>query len=78
MTSIIKIIDTIDTFRIGDYVQFHNEKVGYVKNIVNTDTVRIMEASETTRKRYYTVYKHLCKVIPLAGNDPKKHRSIIQ
>ena len=78
MSSIIRTIDAINKIRAGDYVQFHNEKVGFVKDIIDTDSVRITEAGQTSRQRHYIVRKHLCKVIPLAGHDPSKHRSIMQ
>ena len=78
MSSIIRTIDAINKIRTGDYVQFHNEKVGIVKDIIDNDSVRIMEASQTNRNRHYIVRKHLCKVIPLAGHDPSKNRSIMQ
>ena len=78
MSSIIRTIDAINTIRVGDYVQFHNEKVGFIKEIIDTESVRIMEASQTSRNRHYIVRKHLCSVIPLAGRDTAKHRSIMQ
>ena len=52
MSSIIRTIDAIHKIRQGDYVQFHNEKVGFVKDIIDTDSVRIMEAGQTSRQRY--------------------------
>ena len=78
MSSIIRTIDSISSFRIGDYVQFNNDKVGYIKEVLNNGFVKIQEAGEESSNRLYRIRNVDCKVIPLAGHDPSKNRNIIQ
>ena len=78
MSSIIRTIDSISTLRIGDYVQFNNDKVGYIIEVLNTGSVKIQEAGEQSSTRLFRVPNSDCRVIPLAGHDPTKHRSIVQ
>ena len=78
MSSIIRTIDSNHTLHIGDYVQFQNHKVGFIKNIIDTDSVRVMEAGISERSRHFTVRKQNCKVIPLSGSYPTKKRTIHQ
>ena len=72
MSSIIRTIDSNHILHIGDYVQFQKHKVGFIKNIIDTDSVRVMEVGISERSRHFTVRKHNCKVIPLSGSYPKK------
>lgn len=78
MASIIRTIDSNHTIRVGDYVKFHNDKVGYVQSLVNTDSVRIRESGTSTRPRHYMVYKRNCTVIPIAFADQSTNRAILQ
>ena len=78
MLSIIITIDSINKLFIGDYVEFHYDKLVYIKYIVKNFTVRIIEADETTRSRYYLAWNNQCKVILLTVQDPTGHRSILK
>ena len=78
MSSILRTIDCNQTIRVGDYVKFNGDKLGYVKEIINTVSVRVTEAGTSERPRHYTVRKKMCKLVPLAGIDPAKNRTILQ
>ena len=64
MSLIIKTLDSITTFQISDYVQFHKNKVGCITQILNTDTVKILEAGEDAINRLFRVKNNDCKVEP--------------
>ena len=42
MSSIIKTIDALSEIRVGDYVQFHEDRLGYVKSISENNVVKIL------------------------------------
>ena len=44
MSSILRTIDCNNTIRVRDYVKFNGDKLGYVKRIINTVSVRVAEA----------------------------------
>ena len=77
MSSIIRTIDSITKLRVGDYVQFNKDKLGFIIDISNTDTVKIKEVGDDASIRPFRVRTCDCKVIPLAGQDPEKNRNIL-
>ena len=81
MSSILQTIDSLKQLKVGDYVQFYNDRLGYIDSIINPDLVRIREASENTvRSRYFNVRSNLVTVIPISGSgtSPFDNRNILQ
>ena len=48
MSSILKTMDASKKLNVGDYVQFYNDKLGFIDEIVNPNLVRIREARENS------------------------------
>ena len=78
MAAILRTIDCLKSVRIGDYVQYDEDKFGYVIEITNNDKVLIREASETRRVELDEVFKNTIRVVPLAGSKPSVDRNIRQ
>ena len=77
MTSILRTIDALKEVHIGDYVQFHNGRLGYVEALLPDDLVRIRENDGTTRPRRFNERKHLVVVIPQSGEAVVENRTLL-
>ena len=58
MSSIILTIDALKEMRVGNYVEFHKGRLGYVEKIIPPDIVLIVEddgTSQSRRPRRYNV-----------------------
>ena len=81
MSSFLQTIDSMKKHNIGDYVQFYNDKLGYIDRIIDDKVVRIREASENSaRPRFFNVRSNLVSVVPIsgAGSSPAENRNLIQ
>ena len=81
MSSILRTIDALKEIREGDYVEFHNDRLGYVDKVIPPDTLRIIEEDGTnlsTRIRRWTVKDNKVALIPRAGDGYINHRTLIQ
>ena len=78
MSAILWTIDYLKFVRIGDYVQYNDDKFGYVIEIIDDDNVRIREAIEIRRVEMYVVETNTIRVVPLAGGKPSVDRNIKQ
>ena len=71
MSSIIRTIDALRELHVGDFVEFHQGRVGNVEEIIPPDTVRIVEddgMSQSTRLRKFIVKKDKVVVSLRSGN----------
>ena len=48
MSSVIRTIDALKEMHVGDYVEFHKGRLGYVEKIIPPDTVLIVEDDGTS------------------------------
>ena len=81
MSSILQTIDSLKQLKVGDYVQFYNDRVGYIDQIIDSTLVRIREASENSvRCRFFNVRSNLVTVIPISGSgsSPVENRNLVQ
>ena len=78
MSSILRTIDALKEVHIGDYVQFHDGRLGYVEALLPDDLVRIRENDGTTRPRRFNARKHLVVVIPQSGETAVENRTLLQ
>ena len=76
MSSILKTIDAMRKLREGDYVQFHNDKFGYIDRIISDSLVRIKEgSSKSMRFRHYNVPIHLVSIVSISGSTSTQNRN---
>ena len=81
MSSILRTIDALKKIREGDYVEFHQDRLGYVEEIIPPDTLRIIEddgTNRSTRIRRFNVKYDKVALIPRAGDGYINHRTLIQ
>ena len=78
MSAVIKTINALKEIHIGNYVQFHKDKFGYVEQILPNDLIRIVEDDGSLRPRHYHVRKKLVAVIPKSGESPAENRTLRQ
>ena len=61
---------------MGDYVQFHKDRFGYVDRIISEKLVRIKEGSnKSMRFRHYTVRSHLVSCVTISGSTSSQNRN---
>ena len=63
MSLILRTMDALREFHVGDYVEFHGGRLGYVYEIVLNKCVRIIKddgTNKSTRVRKFTAKKHGC------------------
>ena len=51
MSSVLRTIDALKELHVGDYVEFHKGRLGYVEQIIPPDTVRIIKDDGTSQSR---------------------------
>ena len=51
ISSILRTIDALKEIHVGDYVEFHKGRLGYVEAIIPPDTIFIIENDGTTRSK---------------------------
>ena len=78
MSSILRTIDALKEIHIGDYVQFHNGRLGYVEQILPNDLIGITEDDGSLRPRRYHVRSNLVAVIPQSGVTAVENRTLLQ
>ena len=81
MSSILRTIDAVKTIHVGDYVQFHRDRVGYVESILPTNVIRIVEDDGTTgssRQRRFNVRSTFVSVVPQSGDTSTQNRVLYQ
>ena len=81
MSSILRTINALKEIHVGDYVEFHKDRLGYVEEIISPDTLSIIEDDGTlrsSRNRRFNVRMNKVALIPKAGNGYISHRSLIQ
>ena len=67
MSSILRTIDALRELNVGDFVEFHQGRVGYVEEIIPPDMVRIVEddgMTQSRRPRKFIVKKNKVAVSP--------------
>ena len=72
MSSILRTIDALKEIRKGNYVEFHNGRLGYVEELIPPNLVRIIEdngTTKSTRKRIFTSEQHKVAVATKVGNS---------
>lgn len=81
MSSILRIINGLRELHVGDYVEFHGGRLGYVDKIVPNNCVRIIEddgTNKSTRVRIFTVRKNMVASVAQVGNSQTNNRTLIQ
>ena len=78
MSAVIKTINALKEIYIGDYVQFHKDKFGYVEKTLPNNLIRIAEDDGSLRPRRYHVRKNLVAAIPKNGDSPSQNRALRQ
>ena len=81
MSSILRTIDALKKIHEGDYVEFHNDKLGYVEKVIPPDTLCIIEGDGThrsTRVRRFNVKENKVALITQQGDGYINNRSLIQ
>ena len=63
---------------VGDYVQFHKDKFGYVEQTLPNNLIRVVEDDGSLRPRCYHVRKNLVAAIPKNGDSPSQNRALRQ
>ena len=53
MSAILRTIDSLKQIRVGDYVQFHGDRLGYVEKLLPNNIIRIREDDGTLRPRRF-------------------------
>ena len=80
MSSILMTIDALKKIRVGDYVEFHTDRLGYVEEIIPPDTLLIIEDDESNRStmvKRFNVKDNKVALIPQAGDGIINNRSLI-
>ena len=81
MSAILRTIDALRQIRVGDYVEFHTDRLGYVESITPPDRLCIIEDDGTTssaRPRRFHVRDNTVALMPRAGDGYVNNRSLIQ
>ena len=79
MSSIIRTFDALSEIRVGDYVQFHEDRLGYVQSISDNNVVKILEANDgVVRPRHYHVRQNQVVVVPTVGEYASQNRNLLQ
>ena len=80
MSSVLRTIDALKEVHVGDYVEFHKGRLGYVEEITKPDTVLIVEddgMTQSRRPRRYNVKQYKVAVVPKSGNSYTNNRNLI-
>ena len=81
MSSILRTIDALRELHVGDYVEFHGGRLGYVDEFVRNKYVRIIEddgTNKSTRVRKFTIRKSMVASVAQVGNSQTNNRTLIQ
>ena len=78
MSAILRTIDALKQINVGDYVQFHGDRLGYVETLLSNNIILIKEDDGTLRPRRFRVRKHLVAVIPKSGVSSTENRTLMQ
>ena len=81
MSSVLRTINALKELHVGDFVEFHKGRIGYVDLIIPPDTVRIVEddgTSQSKRPRKFNVKQHKVAAVPKTGNSSTNNRNLMQ
>ena len=78
MTVILQTIDYLKSVWIGDYIQYNENKVGYVIEIIDNNNVWIWEATESWRTTMDKVNWNMIRIVSLAVGKPSLDQNIRQ
>ena len=76
MSAILWTIDYLKFVRIGDYVQYNDDKFGYVIEIIDDTNIRIREATVLWRTTMDKVKSNTIRLVPLACSKPSVDQNI--
>ena len=78
MSAILRTIDALKEIRVGDYVQFHGDRLGYVEKMLSNNIIQIRDDDGTLRPKRFQARKHLVAVIPKSGVSAIENRNLMQ